>query len=364
MSSSKVYKIVISMVLCTAVILTGCTHSPDSPAPTEAPSFTGSPLDTDDPAPESTAMPADTPEPQVEISYGVPVENADDYVFVPDPASGKACAYAMHPSGDNRIEYGDTYEFTDVRTPRDGSESDPFGMILQMRDPTAAYYEAYPVSRPADAEYLKQLIESSEFKSEAPESFYGEICMLTFGDGAGRAEYVFYLDHTLEKRTADGSSSYAVIDDEALLHAAVIASEYFRLPGDRTLLLNYSGDVSGYDNYSLTLKYGEAEVTLDPSEACAMFDDVFGSPVTGRYYANPELEYELDECIELIERYGGSHVSEHICYAAPDGRIIGKRDSVPFEVPGVGRIIVGADFTAISFDSYSFDALLKYAGKE
>ena len=350
-----------------------------SEVPSEAPSEVPSEMPTDAPTDEPTEAPTEAPteEPFVSLQPGVLIEEPDNYTFEKDAAAGKVLVGFKNNIGGANPEWGNigTYVFEGIKSPEDitGDTKSPVIKLHRLfTEGSYIEYDTYPISRPQDREYILNLIGNADYSMSKPEAL-SALYNLTVEENGTTAYYFFYYEKVVEKRTAPNREGvFAEISTEDLLRTSALAVAHWRAVDDQFLVFNMFTDknVQEYSDYSLTLKYGDKETTLNGADAFALRDTVFGVlnaeeyPVKSRLLCNSDLQYSVEESIELIERYdktGGGNIKENTCYVAPDGHIFVFRPSAIGSVaPGMYYISVSADYLILSLNTYSFDALLGY----
>lgn len=353
-----------------------------SEVPSEAPSEVPSEMPTDAPTDEPTEAPTEAPteEPFVSLQPGVLIEDPDNYTFEKDAAAGKVLVTLGKYTGGATPTLVDSvaYLFDGIKTPANITDDTQRPVLMlhrQVNEGGCEELDAFPISRPQDREYILNLIENADYSSNKPD-VYAEALQL-YVDGVGKpVRYTFYYEGYVKKWiNYDDSPVFAKISNEDLLRVAALSSVYWRGTGDQAFYftLFYDKYAETYNNYTLTLRYRGKETTLKGDEVFALRNEVFGVlnrddyppnyPVKTRQLCNSDPHYSIEDSIEIVECYefaNDGRTRENTCYLAPDGHIFAYREVSGISYPSAYYLFVYADFMTISFDTYSFDALLGY----
>lgn len=384
---------ILTLVLAAAMLFGACKPQetdaykvtpPPTELPNEAPSEQPSEQPAEDPTEAPTEEPTEAPteapteEPYVSLQPGTFIEDPDNYTFENDAAAGKVLVTFTEYEGGAK-EYPTVvndfaYIFEGIKTPANITDDTQRPVLMlhrQVNDGGCQELDAFPISRPQDREYILDLIENADYSSSKP-NVHAETCQLYVEEDGRTVRYTFYFEGFVKKWIDyNDSPVFAKISNEDLLRVAALSILYYRATEDQALAFNMFTDEQAeeYNNYTLTLRYGGKETTLKGEDAFALRNEVFGVlspdnyPVKTRPVCNSDQQYSVDDSIELVESYefaNDGRTKEHTCYVAPDGHVFAHREYANNTYPSQYCISVNADFMLLSFDTYSFDALLGY----
>lgn len=330
-----------------------------------------------------TEMPTEAP--LIPLKKGVRIEAPNEYEYTYDASKGIAYASLYSHAGGNHT-FVDAYCFEDVKSPEDVSAASKGKEIYLVRSTDDYRETAWPITDLSKRAFVEEMIENAVFEARHDIPYYSPVCRLSFKDGGDEEYYYIYLAGMIQKCGKhfedEGKRLFADIDTETLLRTLTIAAEHIRKENDLCLflgLLTFDIKAMAYEDYALTVKYGDKEKTYAIDEAVEIQDKIFGGLpkkegqpiVKTRPYVNFDPPYDIDDCIVLTENcvYEGKAICRS-CYLGPDGYAFvkyfageeGGGTDVRFIEWGGYAVYIEADLATVSLDTYSFDDMLKYAG--